>query len=83
MSHDLLVESEQQSPLLDLRWRQSLVFVSIRKGDFMFLIDLDASFQLTIHSHSQLYLWITFGGKVCQFNALFFSLLQLPSSSPE
>ena len=49
----------------------SLVFGSIRKGDFMFLIDREeASFQIPIHLHSVLYLWI------CQFNVSAF--LQLP-----
>ena len=49
----------------------SSVFGAIRKGAFMFLIDLKGTyFQIPIHPGSQLYLWIMLEGKVYQFKAL-------------
>ena len=53
----------------------SSVLGLIRKGDYMFSINLkDAYFQIPFHPGSQPYLRIELGEKVYQFNALCISL---------
>ena len=50
----------------------SLMLGSIKKRDFIFLIDLkDTYFQTPIHPNSWPHLWITLGGKVYQLRAVF------------
>ena len=59
----------------------SSVLGSIKKGDFLFLIDHEGTcFQILIHLDCQPFLWITLERKVYQVKALCFDLSTVPKA---